>query len=200
MRIEIITLQENNSYHIPFLQEHISLSLYYPPFKVRIQSGHKNNKCLLARHSSWALAFIHCLFLYFCSRTFPSRLLKTGMPFHFFKVTSSLMLTGFGIISCHWCNLNLCKLNNMKFLLKQKNKIKIVLSLLWFNSWIFPLVNRKFHQYSRIILNPLNLKGFRRQFWEMYWWKWVYFWHRLSPVLNSAMVQGIFCISAYTGI
>lgn len=63
MRAEIITLQKNNPYHIIFLQEHIYL--YCPSFKVRIKFGHKTNKCLLARHSSQSLAFLHCLFLWF---------------------------------------------------------------------------------------------------------------------------------------
>lgn len=41
------------------------------------------------------------------------------------------MLTIFGITLCLWYNFNLCKLSNMKFLSKQKNKIKTVLSLVW---------------------------------------------------------------------
>lgn len=63
---------------------HFYLSLYCPPFKVRIQSGHKNNKCLLARRSSQALALLRCLFLYFLVGGFPPGFWKQKCYFIFF--------------------------------------------------------------------------------------------------------------------
>lgn len=75
------SLYSKNQY--PFSKRtHFSLSTSLLS-KSRFSLVTETNKCILARHFSWAMAFLHCLFLYFYSRMFPSRLQKTGMLFHF---------------------------------------------------------------------------------------------------------------------
>lgn len=134
-------------------------------------------------------------FSLFFSRMFPSGLQKTECYFTFYKWLP-LLYSLFLALPCAF-DIILTSANSVTWNFFQNRRIKKRQFWVQFNSWLFCLVRNYFPQRSEIILNPSNVKLFRKQCWEMYWWKWVYFWHWLSPVLNSEMVQGILCISAH---